>query len=222
MSLPLNPSGIELLGSYYAIIKRDILEALAGAIKKSNAKILKVDFQIGQGSASCIATHIVEFRPLLAVSKARISAWFVCVFFVCSVISYALSYIETSRAMETVETENQQLVVQVEKVRKSLETEEKNQHEISTLRSVLNQGQTVSALLEELSKILPDGTFLTDLSFDAASITVSGYSDTTSSILVAIEASPFFDKAEFSEPILKVPDQTKSRFSVRFELEKRP
>jgi general secretion pathway protein L len=76
-------------------------------------------------------------------------------------------------------------------------------------------------VLESLSRLLPDGVWLTDMAISGNAVTIQGYADEVAGIVGLIEASPLFAQAEFRAPStrerLQLPDGSErevSRFSV--------
>lgn len=90
------------------------------------------------------------------------------------------------------------------------------------------QRQAASPLLvlESLSRLLPDGVWLTDMSISGNAVTIQGYADEVAGVVGLIEASPLFAQAEFRAPStrerLQMPDGSErevSRFSVAANVE---
>jgi general secretion pathway protein L len=76
-------------------------------------------------------------------------------------------------------------------------------------------------VLESLSRLLPDGVWLTDIAISGTTLTIQGYADEVAGIVGLIEASPHFARAEFRAPStrerVQLPDGAErevSRFSV--------
>lgn len=81
-------------------------------------------------------------------------------------------------------------------------------------------------VLEALSRLLPDGVWLTDISVTGNAMTIQGYADEVAGIVGLIEASPLFAQAEFRAPStrerVQLPDGSErevSRFSVAANVE---
>jgi general secretion pathway protein L len=55
-------------------------------------------------------------------------------------------------------------------------------------------------VLESLSRILPDGVWLTDVSISGKALSIQGYADDVAGIVGLIEAAPQFARAEFRSP----------------------
>ena len=81
-------------------------------------------------------------------------------------------------------------------------------------------------VLEALSRLLPDGVWLTDIAVTGNSMSIQGYADEVAGIVGLIEASPLFAQAEFRAPStrerVQLPDGSErevSRFSVAANIE---
>ncbi|MFO1070583.1 MAG: PilN domain-containing protein [Geminicoccaceae bacterium] len=54
--------------------------------------------------------------------------------------------------------------------------------------------------LEELSRVLPDSVWLTDITLRGNELTINGYADDASAVVALVEDSPYFAKAQFRSP----------------------
>lgn len=75
---------------------------------------------------------------------------------------------------------------------------------------------TPSALLvlEELSKLLPDDTYVARLVFDGKTIEIQGDTASSTSLVETLEASPLFGDVSFKSQIAKIPGTRNDRFHV--------
>lgn len=71
-------------------------------------------------------------------------------------------------------------------------------------------------ILKELTETLPAGTWLTGFEYEKGAVTIDGFSDGTSSLLLKMGRSPMFRDAEFTGPVVKA--EGKERFKIRFRL----
>lgn len=71
----------------------------------------------------------------------------------------------------------------------------------------------VVEVLEKLSSVLPDNTYLTDLSLEAGQLRISGVSADAAGLVPLLEGSGFFKNALFYAPTTRVADTT-DRFSI--------
>ena len=66
-----------------------------------------------------------------------------------------------------------------------------------------NSGATPLAILDELSGIIPDGTWLDHLSIERGSITIEGHTNASASLVPLLEASPMFDRVSYLSPVTR-------------------
>jgi general secretion pathway protein L len=74
-------------------------------------------------------------------------------------------------------------------------------------------------ILEELTKALPDNTWLTSLSQKKDQIKISGYSARAAELISLIDAVPLLKNPSFSSPIVQDPQNKQERFDISFEIE---
>ncbi len=73
---------------------------------------------------------------------------------------------------------------------------------------------TLLAVLEELSRVLPDRTWVADLRLDGDKLSLVGYSGSASALIAVIEESDLFKGAEFASPVTPDPTLRAERFHL--------
>ena len=73
---------------------------------------------------------------------------------------------------------------------------------------------SVTALLDEVTKRLPDNTWVIQFGRRGASLVVAGYSAKPSSLISLLEQSELFDEVRFSSPVTKDPRIGMDRFNI--------
>ena len=74
------------------------------------------------------------------------------------------------------------------------------------------------AAWDELSRGLPDDTFLTELRMNQGQVTISGYSSQAAHLVRILDQSPLFSGATLIAAIVPDANEGKDRFSIRFRL----
>jgi general secretion pathway protein L len=74
------------------------------------------------------------------------------------------------------------------------------------------------AVLNELTKALPDNTWLNRLSQTKEGVKISGYSAAASELIPRIDSVPLFKNPTFSSPIVQDSEKKLERFDISFEL----
>jgi Tfp pilus assembly protein PilN len=72
-------------------------------------------------------------------------------------------------------------------------------------------------LLEQLTKLLPDGTWLQQLQISEDTVEINGYSNHAAELVPPLENSPYFTQVEFTAPITR-DNQNREIFRIRMRL----
>jgi Tfp pilus assembly protein PilN len=72
-------------------------------------------------------------------------------------------------------------------------------------------------LLEQLTKLLPDGTWLQQLQISEDSVEIYGFSNRAADLVAPLENSPYFTQVEFTSPITR-DNKNKEVFRIRMRL----
>jgi general secretion pathway protein L len=79
--------------------------------------------------------------------------------------------------------------------------------------------QATVIVLEELSRILPDHTYVTELRIDGSTLQVVGITHDAPSLIRLMEQSPHFSRATFFAPTTRAPSDPGDRFHIEAQLE---
>jgi len=99
-------------------------------------------------------------------------------------------------------------------------------HDIAAIRQraalLLQERQrlTVTRLLAETTRLLPDGAWLTDFSYRDGEVRVQGYSNAAPSLIALFDASPLFTGAEFRAPLTQAQNGGQEQFDLAVKLRK--
>ena len=69
-------------------------------------------------------------------------------------------------------------------------------------------------LIDEVSRILPDHTWIARLDLTASEMQLQGQSSNSSSLIAIIEASPYFEHARFGSPVVQITGTANDRFHI--------
>ena len=72
-------------------------------------------------------------------------------------------------------------------------------------------------LLQQLTKLLPDGTWLQELHISEDTVEINGYSNHAADLVPPLENSPYFTQVEFTAPITR-DNQNREVFRIRMRL----
>jgi hypothetical protein len=76
-------------------------------------------------------------------------------------------------------------------------------------------------VLAETTRLLPQGTWLSELQVHGREVEITGYSKAAASLIPLIDASPVFSDAQFRSPLVQVEGSDAERFDLSFTLRDR-
>jgi general secretion pathway protein L len=100
---------------------------------------------------------------------------------------------------------------------------ERMEHRIETANTQLSrlvaqrQGPLFVESLAALSRLLPEGTWLTELHLDGNKLRADGYSKNASSLIAILDKSGTFTNAQFASPLVRNPSDGTDRFELTFD-----
>ncbi len=145
----------------------------------------------------------------------RVTGWLA---FVLAVVAVALPLwnqhrrvTELEQAIQEVQAEvgkSKALSAELEKVMKDFEFVEKRRRSANRMLVLLN----------ELSRVLPDDTWLQRLEINDRRVVLQGESADGSKVLSLIENSPFFENTRFAAPVVRIASTESDRFNVQADI----
>jgi general secretion pathway protein L len=177
------------LGATAIVVSTVPQEAAAGAAP------LKVFEQQSRG-----ALEITRIRRVLMLVLAAAAAM--------AVISIGVSSI----AADSLDSEQQDLTRQISKRRAAMRQDGGNAQRMLERRKQTTAASVI--ILEALSKVLPDHTFVTELRVEGGKVQVTGLTRDAPSLIRLIEQSPHFERATFFAPTTQQPGEPGERFHI--------
>jgi len=127
--------------------------------------------------------------------------------------------IETALYGRALERAIQQLTPQAEAARGQKQQVTVLTERIGVLEGVRAETWRKLQILEELTRLLPDGTWVQDLQLGQEVVEITGYSNRAAELIQPLENSPYFSQVEFTSPITR-DAQNKEIFRIRMRLGK--
>jgi general secretion pathway protein L len=135
-----------------------------------------------------------------------------------------LHYRKESDAVNDEIKKRRPAVEALEKLQKQRDEYRKEMVELIQIRS----GEISKVLvLEELTRLLPDTTWVWNLKYNGKEMELSGFADSASDLIPLLDRSPLFEKVEFLAPVTKEMqmrgdgNKEKERFKIKAKIEGR-
>jgi general secretion pathway protein L len=85
---------------------------------------------------------------------------------------------------------------------------------------LMQDRKMVVSVIENLTRLLPDSAWLTDLRIDGDTVDISGFSKSAASLIPILETSSVFSEAAFTSAVTRDPSEAKERFSMKLRVRK--
>ncbi|WP_172724546.1 PilN domain-containing protein [Neorhizobium tomejilense] len=109
---------------------------------------------------------------------------------------------------------------QARQVRTLLDRQQKSIAAVEAARKGKAQSVPVVRVWEELTRILPDNAWLTDIAIDGDMVTITGFAAQSAAALIAtLDSSGLFSAANFISPVVRIPGQSGERFEIRLRVQ---
>jgi Tfp pilus assembly protein PilN len=135
-----------------------------------------------------------------------------------------MHYRKESEAVNEEIKKRRPAVEALEKLQKQRDDYRKEMAELGQIRS--GEISKVS-VLEELTRLLPDTTWIWNLKYNGKEMELSGFADSASDLIPLLDRSPLFEKVEFLAPVTKEMqirgdgNKEKERFKIKAKIEGR-
>ena len=165
---------------------------------------LPVDFLARDAAGLGTAPRSNRFAALLTVLIAGLAA---------SAVYLTVTQHET--ALANLQQDVAQTRTRADAVRSVLAASEDRLKDALSLQNLKHQRVPAVVTLDRLTQIMPDWSWLTDLSIESDTVAFSGYAKTAAALIPLLENSDFFSDAAFTAPVTRDEQDNKERFSLR-------
>jgi Tfp pilus assembly protein PilN len=135
-------------------------------------------------------------------------------------IAWAVSFpIKDELRLKQLQAENGKLAPAVEALRREEEQLERLRKEASFLSNLDQRRGEVLRVIDELSKTVPNGAYLSNLRYRARVLEMQGNAESASALIPLLERSPLFENVGFNAPSNRGRDNRET-FSLKADIEK--
>jgi general secretion pathway protein L len=207
-------------GTEYFAIKRDRLNPILQSLWRAKLKPTDIRLLGTAGLTSLSTKSLVNMHPAFR-GRNRATFGFAATGILLSLLSFATlvhAYSRFHDASQRLASEIAQKQKSALEVRRQLDNQAKDIAVLAILHKQNAQAVPIVLIWEELTRLLPDTAWITDLSFNRDGLTFSGSSVAAASLIPVLDASPLFQDATFVSPVVKIPGEKGERFAIRLKV----
>ena len=121
-------------------------------------------------------------------------------------------------ALEEIQIQTDRQKIKAKAVREALVKSQTAFTEISNFYRMKSDTVSKLSVIEELTRLLPDSAWVTDLKIDGATVDISGFAKGAAALVPILERSSMFVNATPTAPLTFDPREDKDRFSIRVQI----
>jgi Tfp pilus assembly protein PilN len=202
------------------VLKKDLLAPALAAIEQSGAKCVGLIFRHNDSSAYPIA--LTPEGP--AYNSNRFTRWCNGFAFASCGLGLAVGVLLSSTALR----QSSEATVISESINKLTSEAKAFKDKLAADRALRQVGTDLQSrklgevskrqLLSEISSLLPDSAYVSNLLIEQKTLTIDGVAEDPEALVAQLEASKLFVKVSFTGPVVRNPGESKSHFSLRMDL----
>jgi general secretion pathway protein L len=205
-------------GARTFLVKKSALLPALRALDKAGARLRRVVVRLDD--------HLLDLDPgdVTALSSSG-SSWSssllkagLLVLAICVAATVAHAHWRQASALGTLDAQIGQLETEVREVRVLAERRDRRLQQVEVARQEKHGSVPVVLIWEELTRVLPDHAWVTDVTVSDGRLTFAGFSTAAAALLPLVEASPLFDRPSFASPVVKSPVSGAERFTIETEI----
>ncbi|TGR84231.1 fimbrial assembly protein [Mesorhizobium sp. M2D.F.Ca.ET.223.01.1.1] len=227
-STPIDPSQVHIVfadgadgGSSYLVVKTKTLAPALKAIRAVGGNLASLTIADSEQILRPDPLSLAAIWPARGRERFARRAWTAAVAIV--LIGLAATYGHAQwrnwQAGSVLDDEIATAQVEARKARASLQKRQADLEQTEKLRAEKKNAVPVVRILAELTRLLPDSAWVSDLSSKGDQLTITGFASSAADLIQPIDASPLFSAPEFSSPATRVPGQTGERFTITAKVE---
>jgi general secretion pathway protein L len=182
-----------------------LLPALAVALRRPNAGLLRTNLMPEEARPRPFPWPVAVTAALAGLTLLMVLA------------VPAVTMLRDERRLAALDAALAGLAPSVREAEQLAQSVERARRDVETLRSFESQHLRVLPLLRELTELLPQDVWLTNVSVDRKGLELAGFANSASQLIPLLEASPAFEGVEFTSPVTKGRDREQFRLKAGWE-----
>lgn len=216
----LGQSGLQPVAQ--VILKRDLVKPMLEAITQRKARVIGVTVREGRAAAHpFVSTPDGQlFGALKQHQWMRRCAGSLAAAALMAVMAGFAVFAKQSEDLRLLDVQIEALKEPTQQARAALEEKTKAGERRAALQRLRRQQMPALQIVEELSRLLPDGAWVQTFISEADTIRIEGQAQSAEPLILLLEASPLFRDVKFTSPVFKAAGESSTvQFSMSLGVE---
>lgn len=202
------------------ILKRSAIRDLVEAVEKSGLTLRSVRVVSLPDGAAPLEMLAVADRQIAPATRwmTRLAAGAVGVATIAALATVAVHVYDLERTARDIDGRLQSAAREAQTVRRTLSDAEVTAGQMRMIRQRKLETVPTVALWEELTRVLPMTTWLTDLRVDGGQGQIDGFSQNAPDLIRELSKSPMLSEVAFASPVTRDPQHGAERFQIKFSV----
>lgn len=199
------------------IVKRRLIDGPKAEIEGLGLKVMRVEcMDPSDGTALPVNFLAGSLDEEKAPRRSNALVWLLSVSALGLVASGVWIYVDRhEQALRALQENSAKLKGQVQRQKDALTKTQSAFAEIASYQKLRSETVSKVVILEELTRILPESAWITDLKIDGGTIDISGLAVSAAALVPILERSKVFVDATSTASLTLDPREEKERFSIR-------
>lgn len=205
----------------YAIVKKSLIDPVLERLRSGSAPLAGIVLLSGtEPEAPIWQVSSADLARLTGAPSTRQRTMFIAAAALTAAVIGTVLHVQWTyaSAQASIDERLPPLEAKARELRDELNRRAARVAEVAALRQSLSTQRPMSEVLEEISRVVPDTAYLTDLAVKNGEARMVGFSSSASSLIAPVESSPMFDGAEFTSPVVRTPGYDGERFEMKFKV----
>lgn len=198
------------------IVKREILDEPRRALGAQGFEPAFADCWDETGTSRLKFNFLAE--PVAAAQRTRtpftLTAALASIALLLTATAAGLSIRKNEAALTLLDAEISRAKTEAMALRQAIDKSEAQITQAGALKGFADLRPPVERILEELTRVLPDDTYLTDFSLTGHQLSIGGLSSKAVALIAAIDASPLFEGTIAPVPTMLDAQRNKEQFRI--------
>lgn len=208
-------------GTHYLILKTAMVKEICHKMHEASVRPKQLEL-IADGKNFAVEWSDMQsmdlksrfdWQPRRALAAALVATTFVCL----ATSGHELWRLKQASA--AVDANLDLAEAQVRVLTSQRRQRQKRLQQVEAVRTARSQQIPISTVWEELTRLVPDSAWITDLSVSTQEVNFSGFARSAAGLIPVLETSRFFKNPAISGRVLRSTETTSERFTIRLEPE---